>query len=904
MDDDDDSRAGDTDLLRELAAAPAVTVPVDFATLVLLQPGTVIDNAFQIEERLGSGGMGVIYAARDLKLGREVAIKLMRLERGAGSLGAKLPEVFEREARATARLNHPNIVTLYQFGNWNGILYLVLERLRGETLATQLARGAVSLRRGLAIMEAVAHALVHTHAAGIVHRDLKPQNVFLLANGGVKVLDFGVSGLAFTPAETIPSGSMARDRSRSTLLHAGTPGYMAPEQWRGEPHDARSDVWAVGVMLYQLGAGKLPFDTAPITVARTPPPLPEAAAAIAPVVARCLSEPCALRPDAADLASALGELQGKGDHVAATGVVTTPATARVYSRRRGRTVLIGLAAASLVVGVVGAVTSRDATERACDGVSGELADVWDEPVKARLAAAFTQAGPDGVEAWGKVALAGDRYAGEWLTLRKAACVSGTADHLATSCLADARSALRGFVAGYSDVPLDAPQLAAAIGEVGALPPLSRCVAAASTTGSNRSSGSRLLLTVNGAGKEVVHGAVVAGDDVIVAGYMSPGAAIAGVRLEQRRTAESLGIVARITSGREVRWRQVVTHGSMTSIADGTAGRVLVAGRYTSPATFAGRELPAANENCFVASLDATTGAVMWLHTCGGSMSLARGVAADQDGNVYAIGDFAGRARFGGDVEIDANARPVTSPYVASWTRDGTLRWVTTGRGTALGESFAIAVAGDAVVIGARILGAGQLGNHALVTGGCVLARLDSQTGAVRWLRETAGSHGDCKVRSVAIRGDRVAAGGAEIERTAGWVTELALADGSVLWEKSFAAHVAAATPPVRSVAYAATGELIVGGYFNTDRLVTDCAPLMRRGDFDAFVLRFDRAGHCTGTYQIGASGEEVMIRWIGFDARGRVLAAGRYQKALTLDAAPVDSAGSSDGFLVELPASW
>ena len=221
MSDDAKRSTFDDSLLREIAAAPAVDLPSDLATFVMLEPGTVIDNAFRIESRLGAGGMGVVYAARDLKLDREVAIKLMRLDRGPSGLGAKLPEVFEREARATAKLNHPNVVTLHQFGNWNGLLYLVLERLRGETLNARMERGALSLADGLAILEQVARALVHTHAAGITHRDLKPQNVFLLPDGAVKVLDFGVSGLARGAEGPVPGRIQP---VKSTLSLAGTPG--------------------------------------------------------------------------------------------------------------------------------------------------------------------------------------------------------------------------------------------------------------------------------------------------------------------------------------------------------------------------------------------------------------------------------------------------------------------------------------------------------------------------------------------------------------------------------------------------------------------------------------------------------------------------------------------------------
>jgi serine/threonine protein kinase len=411
-----DDTSDEDSLLRAIAAAPSVDVPVELATMVLLEPGSVVDGKFRIEERLGAGGMGVVYAAHDLALGREVAIKLMRLERSIGRLGERLPEVFDREARATARLNHPNIVTLHQFGNWNGIVYLVLERLRGETLSAKLERGRVPLLDALAVMEYVATALVHTHAAGVIHRDLKPQNVFLLTDGGVKVLDFGVSGLGLTapvPETTEPS-------PRTTLAHAGTPGYMAPEQWRGEPQDARTDLWAVGVMLYQLVTNALPFglrdapqdvDLAPLT-AKLPPEAKE----LATLVEKCLTIRRDDRiADAADVARTLHAIRTRLDPTLARAVQPRSLASRLA--RAG----IGVA---LVLAINGTTVALwpDPPGTECDAnAEKQLAGIWDSSTRARLGAMFAQAGPHGTSTWSALAMTLDRYAHEWVAMHAQAC---------------------------------------------------------------------------------------------------------------------------------------------------------------------------------------------------------------------------------------------------------------------------------------------------------------------------------------------------------------------------------------------------------------------------------------------------------------------------------------------------
>jgi serine/threonine protein kinase len=228
--------------LRALAAAPAVPLEVLSPPLV---PGTSLDE-FELLEVLGRGGMSVVYRARDKLLDREVAIKVLN----APWSGPVPDALLEQEARATARLRHPHIVTIHRVGSRAGRLYLVLELLEGETLAAHLRRGAVDQDEAISIGLQLCEALAHAHAHGIVHRDVKPGNVFLEAGGRVKVLDFGLS----SPGKV--------DDPDARTPWAGTPAYMAPEQWRCEPVDERSDVYAAGVVLHELMGGSLPIQPA------------------------------------------------------------------------------------------------------------------------------------------------------------------------------------------------------------------------------------------------------------------------------------------------------------------------------------------------------------------------------------------------------------------------------------------------------------------------------------------------------------------------------------------------------------------------------------------------------------------------------------------------------------------
>ena len=216
---------------------------------------------YTVEAEIGRGGMGVVYRATDTRLGRPVAIKALP-EELAGD-----PERlarFEREARTLAALNHPNVAGIHGVEEHRGYRYLILEFVDGETLAERLDRGPLAVDEALEVCAQICQGVEAAHEAGIIHRDLKPANVKLTPDGKVKVLDFGLA------KETKEGSSSSVDVTRSPTITAaqsptaagvilGTAPYMSPEQARGRPVDRRSDVWSLGVMLYECLTGASPF---------------------------------------------------------------------------------------------------------------------------------------------------------------------------------------------------------------------------------------------------------------------------------------------------------------------------------------------------------------------------------------------------------------------------------------------------------------------------------------------------------------------------------------------------------------------------------------------------------------------------------------------------------------------
>jgi TolB-like protein/Tfp pilus assembly protein PilF len=217
------------------------------------QPAGTRLGPYEILAPIGAGGMGEVYRARDIRLGREVAVKVLpdHLARDPDSLAR-----FEREARAVAALAHPNILDVHDFGNESGIAYLVTELLDGESLRQRLTGSPLPWRTAVEIGLAVADGLASAHAHGIVHRDLKPENVFLTFDGRVKILDFGLARLE-REKSTETSATLATPTKTGTVL--GTAGYMSPEQARGGHADPRSDIFSLGCILYEMATGKRAF---------------------------------------------------------------------------------------------------------------------------------------------------------------------------------------------------------------------------------------------------------------------------------------------------------------------------------------------------------------------------------------------------------------------------------------------------------------------------------------------------------------------------------------------------------------------------------------------------------------------------------------------------------------------
>jgi hypothetical protein len=231
-----------------------------------LTPGNRL-GPYEITAKLGEGGMGEVYRAKDTKLGREVAIKVLPVV-VAGD--AERLARFKREAQVLASLNHPNIAAIYGLDEANGTLFLVLEIVEGEDLAQRLKRGAIPVDEALDIGRQIALALEEAHEKGIIHRDLKPANVKLTPDGKVKVLDFGLAKAYASDA----SGATSIDSGNSpTLTHAatmagmilGTAAYMSPEQARGKSVDKRADIWAFGVVLYEMLSGRQLFEGETVT---------------------------------------------------------------------------------------------------------------------------------------------------------------------------------------------------------------------------------------------------------------------------------------------------------------------------------------------------------------------------------------------------------------------------------------------------------------------------------------------------------------------------------------------------------------------------------------------------------------------------------------------------------------
>ncbi len=313
-----------------------------------LSSGTRL-GPYEILAPLGAGGMGEVYRARDDRLKREVAVKVLP---ASFSNDPERLRRFEQEAQAAGGLNHPNILAIHDIGTLEGAPYIVSELLEGETLRERLSSGALPVRKAIDYAVQIAHGLAAAHEKGIVHRDLKPENLFVTRDGRVKILDFGLAKLTQPESGArelteLPTAAAATEPG----VVLGTLGYMSPEQVRGKPADARSDIFAFGAILYEALSGKRAFhgesaaDTMSAILTKEPPDLSETNRTIAPGLERLVRHCLEKNPEerfhsAHDLAFDLQALSGESG-AAARSVAASPATLR------GRKV--SLLAASLVL---------------------------------------------------------------------------------------------------------------------------------------------------------------------------------------------------------------------------------------------------------------------------------------------------------------------------------------------------------------------------------------------------------------------------------------------------------------------------------------------------------------------------------------------------------------------------
>jgi eukaryotic-like serine/threonine-protein kinase len=321
---------------------------------------------YRILERLGGGGMGVVYEAEDLSLGRRVALKFLAEDTVTT---AETLERFKREARSASALNHPHICTIHEIGEHAGRPFIVMERMRGATLKHRLAGGPLPADQVAELGAQIADALEAAHRAGVVHRDLKPANVFVTEHGEAKLLDFGLAKQ--TSSQTAPPASELKTKTQPEYLTSpgttlGTVAYMSPEQAQGKRVDARSDIFSLGVVLYEMTTGRRPFEgdnsvSILSSILRdAPAPImtlaPAAPAALERAIRRCLEKnPDDRYPDAALLRDELRALHAT--------LVSGGARPVVPSRARSRWIALGGLAAILLAILASWEWKRSARER-------------------------------------------------------------------------------------------------------------------------------------------------------------------------------------------------------------------------------------------------------------------------------------------------------------------------------------------------------------------------------------------------------------------------------------------------------------------------------------------------------------------------------------------------------------
>jgi len=454
--------------------------PADDEPAARLPPGTVIDH-FVVEEQLGAGGMGVVVAARDRLLDRKVAIKVLRRLPGAGDDRARVRLL--REAQAMARLQHPNVVTVFEAGTHEGQIFLAMELVDGCTLGEWLGEQPRRTRDILEVFARAGRGLAAAHRLGMVHRDFKPENVLVARDGQVRVSDFGLVGMA-RASEDEPAaagsggpagGTSPLDQSLTrTGAVLGTPRYMAPEQHRNAPVTAKADQFAFCVALHQALYGVPPFPGTTVGELRSSVLLGQPVAPPAEIGRRDV--PARLRGIVLR-GLALAPEDRWPDMAALIDAMTyDPSVAR---QRRWRIAAGGVAMAAAVA--LGVFVRRTDGPPPCPSPDDRLIGVWDAPARTAVAAAFAATGrPYASDTFTRAAGALDGYARSWIAMRTEACEATVVRHEQSPALLDRRmqcldrrlielGALTGLFRGADPVVVDRAVPAAL-----ALTPLPTC----------------------------------------------------------------------------------------------------------------------------------------------------------------------------------------------------------------------------------------------------------------------------------------------------------------------------------------------------------------------------------------------------------------------------------------------
>jgi tetratricopeptide (TPR) repeat protein len=450
-----------------LAPAPAPSHRVSTGKIEI---GDAVGRYIVIRQ-IGAGGMGVVYAAYDPELDRKVALKLIRRPNDGSEASTYARETEERllrEGQAMARVAHPNVTAVYDVGRHSDQVFVAMELIAGETLAQWLAKPR-STAQILDVFKRAAQGLQAAHAVELVHRDFKPNNVMIDGDGRVRVMDFGLARPtgAMPPSPSSPSNRLARELTVTGML-MGTPAYMAPEQLRCEPADARSDQFSFCVTLYEALCGTRPY------LAATTDEL------LAKIHAREMTPPTRKAPGWLVRVIDRG-LKPSPDERWPSMQALIDALDRDPSRRRGRWLSLLGAAALLIVAAVSVVVSRRATMKLCRGGDASIAAIWGATEKAAIASVFG-ALPRGAGAWPAVAAALDRHAAEWSAAYTDACEATRVRGDQSAELLDRRMAcLHEELTETSELisvfaHADAPLVERALSATEALDPPSKCSA--------------------------------------------------------------------------------------------------------------------------------------------------------------------------------------------------------------------------------------------------------------------------------------------------------------------------------------------------------------------------------------------------------------------------------------------